>query len=430
MWKWFKSLLTRDVRAIRSSYSFEAGMFVHEDTAMKVSAYYRGLMYISTQIAKLPWHVKDANNKILVNDPVGFLLDLCPNDEVSAFNFKLALVQNAIHHGNGYAEIVRDMVGRPKALYFIPSESVSLWRTPKGELIYRITEGSVSTPGMDAYLYPRDMFHIKNFHTKDGYAGQGLVAYAGHTLGISLAADQTAGNLFSNGGLPSGVLEVEGSLSDESFERIRKSWAENHKGKKTGGTAILESGVSYKPISMSPDVMQFLESRKFGIYEIARFLGLPPTKLFDVTAATFNNVENSNLEVATDTLDAWAKNLEMEADIKLLNKRHSGKHTEIDLYQIFRGDMTTRANYFSKMLQAAALNPSEIREWEGLPTYPGGDRYFLATNNLSPIDRVDEVLDAQIAKDLKASEPKEAPPAAPEEKELTNAALKFLRGGN
>lgn len=177
---------------------------------------------------------------------------------------------------------------------------------------------------------------------------------------------------------------------------------------------------------MQPDVLQFLESRQFGILEIARFLGVPPTKLFDTTAATYSNVENANLEVATDTLDSWATNLEMEADVKILNNRHGGRFTDINLYAIFRGDMKTRSDYFKAMMGVSAITPNQIRKLEGQPGYPGGDKYYIATNNFSPVDRLDEIIDADIKQKEKSAEPPAAKKPTKSEEELAAAAIKFL----
>jgi HK97 family phage portal protein len=391
---------------------------------MQVSAFYRGIIYISTQIAKLPWQVKDSKNNIQDGN-VATLLDLIPNSEMSAFQFRLTMVQNAIVYGNAYAEIVRNALGQPVAIWPIRPRDVEPYRMSDGKLIYRVIGGSSVEPNSDVYLPTENVFHIKNFHTKDGIVGQGVVAYAQDILGISLGADQTAGTLFANGGLPSGTLEVPGTLSPEAAKRLQDSWKANHGGRKAGGVAVLEQGVKFNAISMTPDVLQFLESREFNILEIARFLGLPPSKLFDIKGQNYNSQEQSNLEVATDTLDAWTKNLEIEADIKLLNKRFGGRRTEMDLYEIFRGDMTTRANYFSKMMQAGAITPNQIRMKEGLAPYEGGDRYWIAVNNFSPADRVDEIIDSQITK----NEPQ--PARQPEtqnqqEAELTNAAIRYL----
>ena len=89
--------------------------------------------------------------------------------------------------------------------------------------------------------------------------------------------------------------------------------------------------------------------------------------------------------------------IESEADIKLLSEAHSGRHTELDLYAVFRGDMDTRSQYFSRMMQNAAMTPNEMREKEGLAPYKDGDRYYIATNNFSPVDRLDELVDKQVS---------------------------------
>jgi HK97 family phage portal protein len=415
------------IDAPKRGFAYNSGVPVYEDSAMQVSAFYRGVIYISSQIAKLPWNVKDAKNKI-INDEISTMLDLSPNWEMNSFTFRLCMIQNAIIYGNAYAEIERDITGKPVALWPIhPNYMVVQRNLSSGNVIYKVSAPASNIP--DVYLAGKDIFHLKNFHTKDGIMGQGIMAYAQEILGISLGADKMAGNVFSNGGMPSGVLEVAGTLSDEAYKRIKESWKENHGGKKSGGVAVLEEGIKFTPLSMSPTILQFLESRKFNVLEIARFLGIPPIKLFDMDGAKFANMENANLETATDCLDAWAKCIEMEADIKILNKRQNGRRTEMDLYEIFRGDMKTRAEYFSKMMQTAALTPNEIREKEGLSPYPDGDRYFVAINNYSPADRIDEIIDAQVNKNQAAPAPGSTASAGVNaaSEELAKEALRFLQ---
>lgn len=426
IWDRFFSKKTADTQipVPRRGFGYSGGTLVYDESAMQVSAYYRGVVYISTQIAKLPWDVKDKNNNVQ-DSAISNLLSLAPNPEMNAMTFRLLAVQTAINYGNFYAEIERNMLGTPIAIWPIPTNWVTVKRTEQGELVYQVSNSGLGD-SETVYLAKEDVFHIKNFHTKDGITGQGLIAYARDILGISLGADTMANSLFANGGLPSGVLEHPGKLSDAAYARIKESWKHNYGGRKSGGVAILEEGLKFNALSMSPDILQFLESRQFNVLEIARFLGLPPTKLFDVKAATFNNQENSNLEVATDTLDAWAKNFEMEADIKILNKRFGGRYSEMDLYAVFRGDMDTRANYFSKMMQTASLTPNEIREKEGLAPYAGGDRYYVAVNNYSPADRIDEIVDSQISKGDSATTAK--PVDANISAELEQEAIRFLKG--
>lgn len=403
----FNRVKEKSVGTVRRAFGFSGGTLVNEDSAMQASAFYRGVIYISTQVAKLPWEVKDSKNNKLEDHEVFWLLNVAPNPEITSMSLKLFLIQCAILRGNGYAEIERDPFGRPKALWPINPNLVEPIRDAEGNLWYKVTGGAWD--GKDAYLKPKDIFIVKNFHTKDALQGQGVVGYAMDTLGISLGADKFANSLFANGGMPSGILQHPGKMSDEAYKRLKETWSANNGGRKTGQTAILEDGVEYKPLSHSPDVLQFIESRKFNVVEIARFLGVPPTKLFDSDAAKFNNIEHANLEVATDTLDSWCRMLESEADVKLLNGRFKGYRTEFDLYAVFRGDMDTRSQYFSRMMQTGAITPNEIRMKEGLAPYKGGDRYFIAVNNFTPADRLDEVIDAQVA-------PKQLPaPAAPKE---------------
>ena len=408
----------------RRPFYMRSNTIVNEDSAMQVAAFNRGLIYISTQIAKLPWDVKDSTNNIITG-PVSDLLNLAPNDEMNSFRFRLVMIQQAIINGNSFAEIERNGAGSPVALWPLPSNNMEILRTESGKLVYRYSNEN----GGQVYLNPRDVFHISNFHTKDGVVGQGIISYGREVLGIQIAADNMASGIFINGGIPSGILKHPGRMSDEAYKRLKDSWDAQTGGKKIGATSILEEGITYEPVNVEPEALQFLQARQFGVLEIARFLGVPPTKLFDVTAATYSNVENSNLEVATDTLDSWAINLEMEADVKILNNRYGGRFTDMDLYSVFRGDMQTRAAYFKAMMSVGAITPNQVRAREGLPGYgEEGDNYYIATNNFTPVDRMDEVIDAEITQKTK---PTSAPSTAPKEEEksptaLQDAAIKFL----
>jgi HK97 family phage portal protein len=402
-----------------------SGTRVTEDSAMESSAFHRGVIYLSTQLAKLPWDVKDKNNNTVENN-LSYYLNVSPNGETTSFKLKLFLIQCAIITGNGYLEIERDFTGRVIGLWPLNPNKVDAWRDQNNKLWYRVFAGGWS--GETVFLEPRDIYHLANVYMLDSLTGQSTVAYAAQTLGISLGADTYANSLFTNGGLPSGVLTHKETMSDEAYARLKASWKEQYGGRKTGGTAILEDGVEYKPLNFSPDIMQFLESRKFSVTEIARFLGIPPQKLFDTDSAKYSNMEQAQLEVATDTIDSWCRNLESEADFKLLGGRRGGMRTELDISALIRGDSASRATYFQKMQQTGAITPNEIRKAEGRPSGgPAGDKLFIATNNLTPIDRVDEVIDAQIKqKDNSGTQPQKNDDEEETDKALKQAAIEFL----
>lgn len=429
--KFFNTRKTSDgryIRGPRGAFSLFGTQVVDEDSAMRVAAFNRGIIYISSQVAKLPWNLKNPDKTIVANSSIADLLNLQSNPEMNAFRFRMMMIQQSIIHGNAYAEIERDTIGRPIALWPLFSQGMQLIRLDSGALAYRYNFNQVGGQSSPVIMMPRDVFHLPNFHTKDGLVGQGVVAFGRETLGINISADTMAGGLFRNGGVPSGVLTHPGAMSDEAYARLKKSWDDQNGGTKSGGTTVLEEGTTYAPINIPPEALQFLQSRQFGVLEIARFLGLPPTKLFDVVAAKYSNVENSNLEVATDTLHSWAKNLEMEADIKILNSRYGSRYTEMDLYDIFRGDMASRATYFKTMMSIGSMNPNEIRAREGMAGYPQGSNFYIATNNFTPVDRMDELIDADITQKTKPATAPAATKPEPDQadNELKSAAVKYL----
>ena len=377
--------------------SMVGGTSVNEYSSMQVAAYYRGVIYVTGQMAKLPLDIKNEAKEKQMRNRVYKLLNKRPNPEMTAFTFKQLMGQLAINKGNGYAEIERDGAGRPVALWPLKSDHVQPRRDSNNKLIYKIIGGHPSGNGDDTYLLPQDIFHLKNFHSQDGIEAESTIAFAAESLGVSLGAEKFSNGLWANSGIPSGVIQVKGKLSPEGAKNLKAHWSESVGGRKTGGTAVLDDGAEYKPLILQPDQLQFLETKKFSVPQIARFLGVPPTKLYDTEASKYKNVEQDNLGVVIDTLDMWAKNWENEIDVKLLGF-NSTMYSEMDLYAIFRGDMETRATYYTKMMQVGAITPNQIRAAEGQPSYEGGDRYYIATNNYTPADRVDEVIDSQVNK--------------------------------
>lgn len=417
----------RQISYVKSVFNWIANVAVNPDSAMQVAAFYRGVNYISTSIANLPVDIKNKKNEIVENK-ITQLLNVSPNLEMNAHVFKLLGTVMAILHGNFYCEIERDSLGRPIAIWPINEYDVAPWRDANGVLWYRVGGGSVVRNGEDALIRPRDILHIRNIFTKDGFLGQGLVAYAKDTLGINLNANRMASNLYGNMGMPSGILSFDGTLSKEAAERVKEQWKSTQGGDKIGGTAVLEAGAKFQPLNLTPDVLQFLESRKFGVLEIARFLGVPPTKLYDGDSSSYNNIEHNNLEVATDTLNTWARIWEAEIDMKLLGMQYGGQYCEFDLYDVFRGDMDKRSQYYTRLFNIGAMSSNEIRNKEGRAGYDGGGEYYVASNNLTPVSRLNEIIDANILS--KQPQEKEETPKeekTEEEKELDKAVTAYIK---
>ena len=79
------------------------------------------------------------------------------------------------------------------------------------------------------------------------------------------------------------------------------------------------------------------------------------------------------------------------------------------------------------MMSVAAITPNQIREKEGMSGYDGGDEYFIATNNYTPVSRMNEVIDATIANKSKANDPTPKTSQNSDQQALTQAAISFLK---
>ena len=124
---------------------------------------------------------------------------------------------------------------------------------------------------------------------------------AKNAIGLSIATEEYGAKFFANGATPGGILEYPGTVKDP--DRVRDSWNKGFSGRNSHKVAILEEGMKYTPISISPNEAQFLETRKFQIDEIARIFRVPPHMVGDLEKSSFSNIEQQSLEFVKYTLD-------------------------------------------------------------------------------------------------------------------------------
>ena len=376
MFQWFKNIFSRSFRpqqpeTDRARWYIYGDVLVNENTALSLSAIYRAATYIAQTTAILPWGVYE-DSQVRPTDPVHYMLRRRPNPEMSPFEFKRLMVFTALLRGNAYAEIEFNNAGVPMALWPIPTGATTPKRNEAGELFYR-----VSGVGDYVDIPASNMFHIKNIGS-DGIVGMSIIGLAARTIGMGIAAEEFGSNLFKNQAIPSGVLESPKELSGEAAARLRDQFAEHFSGRKNAGKPIvLEEGMKWNSITIKPEDLQFIETRRFTVTDIARWFGLPPHKLADLERATYSNVEHLAIEVVNDAITPWCKCFEEEADYKLLGRRRGNVYTKLDLRGLLRGDYESRMRGYATGLQNGMYCVNETRAWEDLSPVPGGDNYFV-----------------------------------------------------
>lgn len=148
--------------------------------------------------------------------------------------------------------------------------------------------------------------------------------------------------------------------------------------------AVLEEGMKYQPIGISPEQAQFLETRKFQINEIARIFRVPPHMVGDLEKSSFSNIEQQSLEFVKYTLDPWVIRWEQAISRSLLRPDEKKLYfAKFNVDGLLRGDYVSRMNGYATARQNGWMSANDIRELENLDRIPpelGGDLYLINGN--------------------------------------------------
>ena len=387
----FKSRDKPQNRTVGSSYTFfmggsTSGKPVNERSAMQMTAVYSCVRILAEAVAGLPLHLykyTDTGGKEkAVDHPLYLLLHDEPNPEMSSFVFRETLMTHLLLWGNAYAQIIRNGKGEVVALYPLMPNKMTVDRDSNGQLYYtyqRANEEAPTMEGTSVKLKPSDVLHIPGLGF-DGLVGYSPIAMAKNAIGMAIACEEFGAKFFANGAAPSGVLEHPGTIKDPS--RVRDAWQSQFGGASNSGkVAVLEEGMKYTPISISPEQAQFLETRKFQINEIARIFRVPPHMVGDLEKSSFSNIEQQSLEFVKYTLDPWIIRWEQSMARVLLSLDEKKEYfIKFNLEGLLRGDYQSRMNGYSIARQNGWMSANDIRELENLDRIPaeqGGDLYLI-----------------------------------------------------
>ena len=265
---------------------------------------------------------------------------------------------------------------------------MSVDRDDKGHLYYQYQMQDSDAPTMKngtVILKPSDVLHVPGLGF-DGLVGYSPIAMAKNAIGLAIATEEYGAKFFANGATPGGILEYPGTVKNP--EAVRESWTKGFSGNNSHKVAVLEEGMKYTPISISPNEAQFLETRKFQIDEIARIFRVPPHMVGDLEKSSFSNIEQQSLEFVKYTLNPWCVRWEQAMNQQLLSKEEQGRYfIKFNVDGLMRGDYESRMNGYAIGRQNGWLSANDIRELEDLnriPTEDGGDEY-LVNGNMLPV---------------------------------------------
>ena len=392
----FKSRDKPQNRTSGSNYAFfmggtTSGKAVTERSAMQMTAVYSCVRILSEAVAGLPLHLykytESGGKAMALDHPLYHLLHDEPNPEMSSFVFRETLMTHLLLWGNAYAQIIRNGKNEIVALYPLMPNKMSVDRDENGRLYYTYYRGNdeaIKNKEFAVTLQPSDVLHIPGLGF-DGLVGYSPIAMAKNAIGMAIACEEYGAKFFANGAAPGGVLEHPGTIKDP--QRVRESWQSTFGGSGNANKiAVLEEGMKYTPIGISPEQAQFLETRKFQINEIARIFRVPPHMVGDLEKSSFSNIEQQSLEFVKYTLDPWVIRWEQSIQRSLLSRDEKATYfVKFNLEGLLRGDYQSRMNGYAIGRQNGWMSANDIRELENLDRIPeedGGDLYLINGNML------------------------------------------------
>lgn len=363
----------------------DAGVAVTPESSMRMSAVWRCVAVTAGVSSAVPLHAytrgtRERADSDLLDDPHPEMTDL----EV----WKLAYAHRLLW-GDSFQQKLRNGAGQVAELWPITPHRVQDVRRVKptpanpGGKQFDIVDDN----GELRTLTTRDVLHIPGLGF-DGVRGMSVISYAAQGIGLSLAAEKSAAKFFGRGAQLSGVLETDQRLEQPQADALKERWQV-----KVGGLtnaheiAVLDSGAKFRPLTMPYRDAQLLESRRFGVSEIARFFGVPLFLLFETEKTTSwgTGLEQQALGwVKFDLHPQWLAPVEKRVTKELL--RPIGQYAKYAINGLLRGDSKARGEFYRVMREVGAFNADEIRDLEEEPPIPGGaGRTYLQPANMQPL---------------------------------------------
>lgn len=355
-----------------------AGTNVNEDNALNIITVLRGVSLIAGVVAGMPLHVFDRETSKRKPTPDVLTFKHYP---VTPFEHWETSIAHRILWGKAVAWKQRNRAGRIVGLQALHPSRVKV-EVLTGEDAALVAKPYVLRFTLDGkqHLTSREILHIPGLSI-DGITGVSPIQCVREGLGIAKAADLAAGTIFGNGMMLGGVLETDLELQPEHADALKRRWQRQHSGfQNAGDIAVLDRGAKFHQLAMQPADAQFLETRKFQVTEIARWLGLPGWLLNDQEKSTSwgTGMEQQFLAWVKVGLKADLQRIEQRVTKELLNP--DTEYAEFSLEGFLRGDSKARSAFYNAGITGGWMVPNEVRKLENLQPVPWGDEPYRPFN--------------------------------------------------
>lgn len=368
-----------------SARASTSGVLVTPETAMANSTLYSCVTLLAECVAQLPWELyrrtEDGGREKAINHPLYDVIRNQPNKRDTAFEYYERGQGFLGLEGNDFSLIERTNDGHVKELIPIDNKKITVYKSSDGLPFYQLQ-------GYENRLSMRHVHHVKAF-SLDGFVGVSPLQASPDAVGLALATDQHAASTFQSGALLSGVIEKShesGKIeSQQKIDALLAKFIERHGGglRNAFSVALLQEGMTYKQLSMDNEKAQLLQSRAFGVQEVARLYKIPLHMIQHTEGSTTwgSGLEQMSIGFVVYTLLPWLKRREhaMMRDLLLPEERQE-YFIEANVSGLLRGDQKSRYEAYAVGRQWGWLSVNDVRRMENMPPIVGGDSYLTPLN--------------------------------------------------
>jgi HK97 family phage portal protein len=381
--------------------------------ARHVPAVYACVMTVARAVSQCyPKHVRAVDGRFEdIRTSAAYRVMMNPNGYQTAPDFLLNLVATALFEGEAFVLASRNARQEVDAIHLLPRGTCSpLVDDVTREVFYSVGSSPMVATGIDFIAPARDVLHLR-FHTpRHPLIGESPIKAAALAIGINVALSKSQAAFFNNMNRPSGILATDAALTREQMASLRAAFEDQAAGMAQGRIPILGGGLKFSPIAISSQDAELVQAQRMSIDDIARCFGVPSALINDLSHATLNNSETLISNFLAMSLGSYLEHIERSFD--RLFGLTGNDYVELDVAALLRTDFAGRIDGLTKAVQGGLFTPNEARSREGVGPIEGGDTAYLQ-RQMTPIDKIGDLLDAETAAKAAPPEPPKQP-AAPE----------------
>jgi HK97 family phage portal protein len=362
------------------------GRAIDDVSAMQISTVFACVRLLSQTMGTLPLGVytrDDSGNAKKVDHELADVLVDTPNEDMTSQEYVEALTTNLSLRGNGYALVDRSASGRVTRLYPMVSADVQPMRDKLSRVVYKVA-------GEKDPLPADRVWHVKGFGS-NGLVGLSPIGAAAQAMGLALTMEEFSARFFGNGARMSGVVKAKEWLTEEQRPVAKALIDEMYSGASNAHkTMLLEGGMDYTQLSVTPEEAQFLLTRGFSVKEICRFFGVPPHMVADLEKSAFTNIEQQSQDFVTTGMLPLARRFEQSGARRLLSLAERKRlFLRFNFEGLLRADSAARAALYGVFLDKGVSTRNEVRALENWPRSDAkGMDDFTVQAQMVPIEKL------------------------------------------